>query len=198
MQELREYASQNEEYQQLKEVILKGFPNHCSELSELCKRYWQVHHNLTIDDDLIVYGCRLVIPAQLRRSVLKQLHQAHHGAVCTKQRAHLTVYWPGLDNDIVNIVMSCAQCQDHQPSNTKEPIKSKPKPTRPFQELAADFCYHAGRNDWPTIIPMHRDISVSNLITAMTELFCCTAVLDTLRSDGGPQFTSKQFHRFTE
>ena len=29
-----------------------------------------------------------------------QLHEAHQGMVRTKQRAHLTIYWPGLDNDI--------------------------------------------------------------------------------------------------
>ena len=159
-----------------------------------------------MEDDLIVYGCRLLIPQQMRKKVLMQLHESHQGAVCTKQRARLTVYWPGLDNDIDNLVMACTQCQDHLPSNTKEPMISKPTPTRPFQELAGDFCYHAGKSylvlvdcytDWPTIVPMGSDTSATKLIAAMTELFCRTAIPDTFWSDGGPQFTSKQFHRFS-
>ena len=77
---------------------------------------------------------------------------------------------------------------------------SKPTPTRPFQELAGDFCYHAGKSylvlvdcytDWPTIVPMGSDTSATKLIAAMTELFCRTAIPDTFWSDGGPQFTSK-------
>ena len=68
LQELRKWADQNEEYQQLKAVILNGFPNHRSELNEMCKRYWQVRHNLTMEDDLIVYGCRLLIPQQMRNA----------------------------------------------------------------------------------------------------------------------------------
>ena len=206
LQELRSQAAQDEEYQQLKEVILNGFPNHRGELNESCKRYWQVRHSLTIDEDLIVFGCRLLIPRQMRKSVLNQLHEAHQGAVRTKQRARLTVYWPGIDNDIDSTVLSCTQCQDHLPSNTKEPMISKPKPARPFQEIAADFCHHAGRNylvlvdcytDWPTIVPMGKDISSAHLIAAVRELFSRTAVPDTFWSDGGPQFTSKQFHQFS-
>ena len=93
LQELRKHANEEEEYQLLK---AKKFPNHRSELTEMCRKNWQVRHNLTIDDDLVVYGCRLLIPTQMRRDVLKQLDESHQGAVCTKQRACLTLYWPGI------------------------------------------------------------------------------------------------------
>ena len=135
LQDLRRLVTQDKEYQHLKAIILRGFLNHRGELPDSCKQYWQVRHNLTIDDDLIVYGCRLLIP-----------RQAHQGMVRTKQRARLTIYWPGLDNDIDNMVSQCTQCQTHFPSHPKEPLISKPRPAQPFQEIAADFCYHAGRN----------------------------------------------------
>ena len=80
----------------------------------------------------------------MRTNVLSQLHEAHQGSVHTKQRAHLTVYWPGMDHDIDNMIYACKQCQDHLPSQPKEPIVLKPQPQCPFQEVAADFCYHAG------------------------------------------------------
>ena len=32
-------------------------------------------------------------------------------------------YWPGIDNDIENMVAPCTECQDHLPSNyCKEPM----------------------------------------------------------------------------
>ena len=123
----------------------------------------------------------------------------------TKQRARLTVYWPGIDNDIENMVIACAMCQDHLPSNPKETIQQKPTPSLPFKEIAADFCQYAGRyylvivdcySDWPTIVPMGRDITASHLIAAIRELISRTAVPDIFWSDGGPQFTSKQFREF--
>ena len=146
LQDLRRYATQDEEYQHLKAIILRGFPNHRGELPDPCKQYWQVRHYLTNDDDLIVYGYRLLIPRQMHREMLNQLHKAHQGMVRTKQRARLTIYWPGLDNDIDNIVSQCTECQTRFPSHPKEPLISKPRPAQPFQEIAADFCYHAGRN----------------------------------------------------
>lgn len=48
LQDLLRQANQDEEYQHLKTIILKGFPDHRAELPDSCKRYWQVRHNLTI------------------------------------------------------------------------------------------------------------------------------------------------------
>ena len=52
--------------------------------------------------------------------------------------------WPGLDNDIDNMVSQCTQCQTHLRSHPKEPLISRRRPAWPFQEIVADFCYHAG------------------------------------------------------
>jgi len=52
--ELRRQASHDEEYTQLKARILEGFPSHRGELPETCRRYWQVRHNLTVEDGLVV------------------------------------------------------------------------------------------------------------------------------------------------
>ena len=207
LQELRQQALQDNEYQCLRQVIMKGFPDHRSQMPELCRRYWQIRHHLTIDDELIVYGCCLVIPSPIRRTILTELHRGHQGIVQTKQRASLTLYWPGINNDIENMITACKQCQDHIPSNPKEPLQPKPRPSYPFQEVAADFCQHAGRyyliivdcySDWPTIVPMGRDITTSHLVAAVRELISHTAVPDVFWSDGGPQFRSKQFQEFTK
>ena len=142
----------------------------------------------------------------MHREMLNQLHEAHQGMVRKKQRACLIIYWPGLDNDIDNMVSQSTQCQTHLPSHPKESLISKPRPARPFQETAADVCYHAGRNylvfvdcftDWPTVVPMGKCATSTNLITAARELFGRTAVPDVFCSDGGPQFTSHQFQDFS-
>ena len=85
MQNLRKQAEKDHEYQRLKETILNGFPDNKKVLPESCKQYWQIRHHLTIEDDLIVYGCRLVIHKGMRREILSQLHEAHQGSVRTKQ-----------------------------------------------------------------------------------------------------------------
>ena len=80
-QHLRGYAEQDQEYQWLKKFILNGFPDYRSQLPEECKRYWSVREHLTLDDDLIVYGCCLLIPSEMRKEILKCLHESHQGSV---------------------------------------------------------------------------------------------------------------------
>ena len=117
------------------------------------------------------------------------------------------MYWPGIDNDIENIILACKKCQDTLPSNNKEPIISKPKPTRPFQEIAADLCSYGGQDylvlvdchtDWPDIIPVGHNTTASHIIKIIRQSFCRTGVPDALWSDQGPQFTSKLFQDFTK
>ena len=84
LQGLREAAESDHEYQQLKHYIYNGFPDHRQNLPEQCRRYWHVRAQLSVEDDFIVYGCRLLVPATLRREVLNQLHDSHQGMVRTK------------------------------------------------------------------------------------------------------------------
>ena len=145
IQDLRRQANNDEEYKLLQEIVLKGFPEHRSQIPEACKPYWSARHHLTVEDDLITHGCCLLIPRKMRRYVLSQLHESHQGSVRTKQRARLTVYWPGIDTNIDNTIQSCKKCQDVLPSNVREPMMTKPKPERPFQEIAGDLCSYVLR-----------------------------------------------------
>ena len=117
-------------------------------------------------------------------------------ALCVpSKRERLTIYWPGIDNDIDNLISQCQQYQYHAPTNPKEPMLTKPWPSRPFEELAADFCYHVGQcyliivdcyTDWLNIAPMGKNDNATTLITVLREQFL-------FWSDGGPQFTYKKF-----
>ena len=143
----------------------------------------------------------------MRHQTLQELHSSHQGAVRTKMRAQGIVYWPGINNDIENTILSCKQCQDHLPANPKEPITQKPKPGRPFQEIAVDFCSHAGHDflivvdcytDWPDIIHMGHDTTAMQLNKTLMGVFCRTGAPDAVWSDEGPQFTSKLFNDFAK
>ena len=206
LQDLRKHADADQEYQQIQHYVRNGFPHHRHQLPEQCRRYWNIRSQLALDDDLIVFGCRLLIPTTMRSQILHELHASHQGAVRTKQRAKLIVYWPGINNDIDNTILSCKQCQDSLPSHSKEPIIMKPRPSRPFQELAVDFCSYAGHNfliivdchtDWPDIIHMGRNTTTPHLTTTLLKAFCRTGAPDIVWSDQGPQFTSKLFQDFS-
>ena len=143
----------------------------------------------------------------MRREALAQLHHSHQVTVRTKDKARLTVYWPGMDKDIDNTILSCKLCQDSLPSQQKEPFTLKPMPQRPFQEIAADFCSHAGQqylitvdcfSDWPEITPMMTNTTTEKLVSALKSSFCRTGAPDKVWTDQGPQFTSQAFQKFAK
>ena len=104
LERIRNTTENDLKYQLLKTQVRQGFPEH--ELSELIHPYWNVCDDLLIsDDDFILKGTRSVVPANLRKHVLADLHASRRGIEGTKARAHLIVYWPGIDNDITNTLV---------------------------------------------------------------------------------------------
>ncbi len=205
LQELWEYATDDSVNQDLLRLIHDGFPAHKGDLPQHLKQFWGSRHHLSVDNGFIVYGCRLFIPTLFRSTILGRLHEAHQGVTRSKDRARLSIYWPGIDQAIESYIANCKFCQDSLPSHCREPIITKLRPSQPFQQLAMDFAYHAGHyflvivdclTDWPHICPMGNGTTASHVIDVLRDFFCCTSAPDIVWSDGGPQFTSNKFLSF--
>lgn len=87
LEKVRESGYRDAEYVALRDIIMEGFPKSKRELSLQLRPYWAVQGKLAVDDDLFVFGSRLVIPRDLRREVLDRLHDGHQGMDRTKRRA---------------------------------------------------------------------------------------------------------------
>lgn len=70
LRELRKVAQTDKEYQQLKKIILQGFPDNHNQLPDICKKYWQVCQHPSVDDYFIMHGCYLLIPEIMQMNVL--------------------------------------------------------------------------------------------------------------------------------
>ena len=207
LQRVREAVDRDEEARVLLETVMNGFPAQKNDLPEIIRGYWPVHDQLSVDDGLVVYGCRIVVPRPLRAEILQDLHASHMGQEKTKQRARQIVFWPNMSNDINNITKKCRPCQRELPSLQKETLRTHEQASRPFQHLCADFCEHAGRyflvtvdplSGWITVRPVGRHATARALITELRSIFCTAGAPEVLWSDGGPQFTSVAFQAFLQ
>ena len=159
-----------------------------------------------MDDGIVLYGPRIVVPKAARREVLARLHDSHQGVERTKRRARQSVYWPGINNDISTTVSSCDKCQELLPSQQREPLKSEPLPTRVFEDVSADFFSYAGRDylvyvdrlsGWPVTFHFAKGNTTSrHTIYACRRAFVALGVPIRFRSDGAPQFASREFRQF--
>ena len=156
-------------------------------------------------EGLVLYQTRLVIPRTQRKDILRRLHLAHQGIERTKRRARQTVYWPGINSDIINVIGSCTKCQERHASLPAEKIKADKPPCRPFQESAADLFEHAGHfylvytdrySGWPEISKFSKCPNSEMIITQLRKHFVQFGVPNKLRSDGGLQFASDMTKNF--
>jgi len=198
-------AADDDEYQALIKHVHEGFPEERGALPTFLHPYWNVRDQLNIDNGLILKGTQIVIPQKLRQTVLTDLHAPHQGRDRTQRRARQIVYWPGISNDISNIVRTCTLCDERRDSQTKEPLMRDPPPELPFQSVSADLFSCQGRqylvysdnlSGWPCIVDLGHSTTSTNVIKPIRRWFADLGVPRKLVTDGGPQFTSKEFRQF--
>ena len=98
----------------LAEVIQAGWPDQRAAVDPDLHVFWLHCWNLSVVDGVMVNGTRIVIPQSLRDEYLKCLHTGHFGVSKCRARAKSTVYWPGIDKDITNLVGHCDTCRQVQ------------------------------------------------------------------------------------
>lgn len=205
MEELQKAARTDQNYVRLLENVWKGFPSHRYDLRNSLLDYWKIRDELYSGGDLVLYRQRIIVPAALRKSVLKCLYDSHRGVEATKRLAQQTIFWPGINADIVNTVRACDACQTLLPSQQPETYRNDDHPTRPYESISADHFSVAGKSflvivdrmsGWPSVFPCGNDTTASATIKQFCSHFSDKGVPVRLRTDGGPQFTSREFQEF--
>lgn len=205
LEELQQAARTDETYIRLLNCVRNGFPCHRYDLHSTLLDYWKIRDELYCDGDLVLYGPRIVVPAASRKSVLRRLHDSHRGAEATKRRAQQTVFWPGINSDITNVVRACDACQMLLPSQQREVYRNDDKPTRPYESISADYFQVAGKSflvivdrlsGWPDVYPCGSNTTTAATIDHFSKYFSDHGAPVRLRTDGGPQFAAKAFSDF--
>ncbi|KAJ8351147.1 hypothetical protein SKAU_G00226230 [Synaphobranchus kaupii] len=107
---------------------------------------------------------------------------------------------------IEGIVGSSSTCQEHRPSNAKEPMISHRIPDRPWQVVATDMFTWNGENYLVTVDYYSRFFELDNLhsttsaamIHKLKAAFARHGIAETVVSDNGPQYASKEFEAFAK
>ena len=103
-------------------AILKHIIQHrWSKTIKEVQKYWTFREKLTIEDGLILKGTRIIIPEKMREDILKQIHEGHLGFNKCQMQAKETVYWPGLNDQLENLILNCQLCLKYSKSKAPHP-----------------------------------------------------------------------------
>ena len=115
-----------------------------------------------------------------------------------------TVYWPGINKDILKQYQSCKTCIKHSKSQRSEPLQSHPTPELPWHMVATDLFEIKNSKylllvDYYSRFPvLHKLGSTMSKVSAqeMKAVFAKLGVPNIIVSDSGPQYTSAEFKDF--
>ena len=96
----------------LSKIINMVYHGHDIDGTNLDFKPYQIRQTeLSIEEGILLWGSRVVIPPQGRDVLLQELHEGHPGVVRMKALARGLLWWPKLDNDIEQYVKHCDPCQ---------------------------------------------------------------------------------------
>ena len=160
------------------------------------KPYTAIWDILALDDSgLLLFGDRIVIPSGSRQKILDLLHLSHSGICKTRERAKQLYFWPGISNDIKNMIESCDQCQLVRPSLPKDKLVET-KASSPMEALSADLFQAVGKqylvmvdrySGFPWVSELRR-LDTNAVTSIMINWFQDWGLPRRIRTDGGPQF----------
>ena len=120
--ELKRSTQQDETLQTLKATLQQGWPEHRQSVPACIAPYWNIRHDLSEAKGLLFKDNKLIIPSSMRKDTLKLIHESHQGIEKCKSRARSVIHWPGMNNDIVDIVLNCTICATFRNQDQKEPM----------------------------------------------------------------------------
>lgn len=197
-------TASDEVMSKIKYWILHGWPDRVED--ERLKIYWVKRKELSMTNDCIIWGSRVVIPPSMRQHMLDGLHETHDGVVVSKAIARSYFWWPGLDHEIEHSVAKCERCQVHRnmPASTGH---SWITPANPWQRLHIDFAGPVDNRMFLILIDAHskwpeakvvRTTSSECAIKALRDIFAEQGLPEVLVSDNGTAFSSTEFKKFTQ
>ena len=123
---------------QLADKSLQEVMQYCREkwpekrkITDRLKLFWFIRSELSVHNNLLLRGNRIVILELLQQEVLGQLHAGHQGIVKCRNRARISVWWPNISKQLEQFIQKCPTCCKNFQIVT-EPLIITELPSRPW------------------------------------------------------------------
>lgn len=186
------------------EYYHNGWPHNKRQVKDLVKPYWDVHEELHEVKGILFRNERIVIPASLRKEMVRRVHEGHLGVDKCQRRARGVMWWPGMARDVERAVLACETCQRHRVAPAREPLQPHAVPELPWEVLAGDIFEFRGKQYLLVVDYFSKFVEISHLgnlqsstvIESLKQMFSRHGIPKKIITDNGTQFTSSEFKTF--
>jgi erythromycin esterase-like protein len=125
-EEIQEHSKTDRELIQVRQCIEINQPH------KLPPQYKTLEQELSIVDNIILRGNRIILPTKLQSKAIKLAHNDHAGMTKSK------LWWPNMDKNIEQYIRTCHPCQIVEKPDRPEPVQHTKLPDEPWGELTID------------------------------------------------------------
>ena len=100
-------TAHDEESSLLKHFVQCGWLQDIHEVPKEIQPYWTFQEELTIEDGMLLKGTHIIVPHSLCQQMIQLIHTEHHGLEKCLNRAKQSMYWPGLYEELKELVTNC-------------------------------------------------------------------------------------------
>ena len=201
--ELIDYAKSDQDYAKIKSLLARGANKDEIGPRHPAKRLKPIWSFLSIQDDLIYYHNRIVVPPAARKQIVELLHKPHLGSRKTNELARALYYWPGMNSDIDHRIFNCDECAQLRPSKPMESIRTTTA-DYPWQHTSSDLATYNGKkfliyadrySGWPLVEEL-KSTTAEKVIKTFETWMSQYGLCESMRTDGGPPYNSAEFADF--
>ena len=204
--QIQKTTEQDPVLQTLKTAVLMGWPDRRDDVPVQVRDYWNYREEITLHNGILFKFQRIIIPKALRSGITSMIHSSHLGIEACLRKARDVVFWPAMNSEIKEAITKCSVCAEFQARNLKEPLQTHHIPDQPWSRLAVDL-FTLRKREYIVLTYYYSDFvevgelsdtSASTITQFLKEQFSRHGIPDILVSDNGPQFTSHEFHQFSQ
>ena len=147
----------------------------------------------------------MIFPPNMRSEIKSSIHQGHQGQDRYILRARNSVFWPGINHEIIELVSQCSECLNHHNREKHESLLPHDIPNTPWTKVACDLFTIYGK-EYLLIVDYHsqyfeialldQPADASAVIRATKKIFSRHGIPKTVFSDNGPQFIANEYKQF--
>ena len=168
--------------------------------------YKAVKDELWLVGQVVMRENRVVMPESLWKRTITLAHEGHLGMVRTKASLRERVWWPQIDKQVEETIRACHPCQFVGPRAKPEPIRSSRLPDGPRQEISIDLFEISNGEHLLVVVDysywieaiLLKKTDANHVVRSLEAIFATHGLPQTIRSDNGLPFASKEFEEFLE
>ncbi|XP_054287580.1 uncharacterized protein K02A2.6-like [Macrosteles quadrilineatus] len=200
--ELKHNSSLDKEIKLVQSYVLNAWPE---KVPDNIKTFKQRKEELSVEDGVLMWFGRVVVPTNMRKKILRILHCGHPGISAMRSITRYYVWWPDIDKDVEMHVKTCEACQENRGNIEEVPVYPWNIPEKVWERVHLDLAGPVDGVMWLVgIDALSKWAEVECLRTTTS-----TAIIQRLRSwmsrygipsqvvtDNGPQFVSTEMEAF--